>query len=122
MNEPDQEHNFIDRVRKTLDEGTDHLDPQVQSRLAGMRRTALDAGERPRIEWRRWFTLPVTGWAMAAVLVIVLMVYLQQPGSVPAELDDIELLAAEDNLEFYDSLEFYAWLAEEESEGATDAG
>ena len=39
-------------------------------------------------------------------------------GGVPI-LEIVDLLAAEDSLEFYDGLEFYAWLAEEEG---IDAG
>jgi hypothetical protein len=38
---------------------------------------------------------------------------MNQPNGTLPPLEDIDLLAAEENLEFYDSLEFYAWLAEE---------
>lgn len=117
MNENEQDKQFIDNVRKALNKNADRLDADTQSKLARVRRKALDAGERKGFGLRQWFTLPVAGWAAtAAALVIGLAVYLKAPGVAPADFEDIDILAAEDNLEFYDGLEFYAWLAEEEAD------
>ena len=58
------------------------------------------------------FALPVAGWASACLIVLGLAIYMNQPNGTLPPLEDIDLLAAEDNLEFYDGLEFYAWLAE----------
>ena len=119
MSEPDKEKQFIDNVKKALDLSVENLDPGTQAKLTRMRHKALDAGERKGFDIRQWFTLPVVGWAATAcILVLGLTLYMKQPnGSLPP-LEDIDLLAAEDNLEFYDDLEFYAWLAEENSDAA----
>jgi len=120
MNEQDKENRFIANVKKALDLDVDNLDAGTQSKLTRMRHQALDAGERKGFDIRQWFTLPVAGWTATACLIVLgLTVYLQEPtnGTTPL-LEDIELLAAEDNLEFYDGLEFYAWLAEENSDAA----
>lgn len=122
MTDHDKEQQFIDNVKKALDLGTDHLDAGTQSQLTRMRHRALDAGGRRDTFAQRWFTLPNAAWAAAAVLVLALAITLKQPGSDPGAWEDIDILAAEDNLEFYDSLEFYAWLAEEETGEPTDAG
>jgi hypothetical protein len=119
MNEEDKEKRFVDNVRKALDLDADKLDAGTQSKLNRVRQKALDAGERKGFDIRQWFTLPVAGWAATAcILVLGLTIYMKQPNSAAPLLEDIELLAAEDNLEFYDSLEFYAWLAEENSDAA----
>jgi hypothetical protein len=114
MSDQDKEKRFIDNVKKALHLDAENLDADTQAKLTRMRRKALDAGERKGFDIRQWFTLPVAGWATACLLVLGLAIYLQQPNGTPLPLEDIDLLAAEDNLEFYDGLEFYAWLAEEE--------
>jgi len=118
MSIQDKEKQFVDNVKKALDLGADNLDAGTQSKLTRIRHRALDAGERKGFDIRQWFTVPVAGWATACLIVIGLTVYLQQSDGTPPPLEDIDLLAAEDNLEFYDGLEFYAWLAEENSDAA----
>jgi hypothetical protein len=114
MSDPDKEKRFINNVKKALDLDAENLNAGTQDKLTRMRRKALDAGELRGFDIRQWFTLPVAGWATACLLVLGLAIYLKQPNGTPLPLEDIDLLAAEDNLEFYDGLEFYAWLAEEE--------
>ena len=118
MNEQDKEKQFVDNVKKALDLGAENLDAGTQSKLTRMRHQALDAGERKGFDIRQWITLPAVGWATACLIVLGLAIYMQQPNGATPLLEDIELLAAEDNLEFYDSLEFYAWLAEEKIDAA----
>ncbi len=112
MNRPDEKQ-FIANVKKALDLGTENLDAGTQSKLTRIRHKALDAGERKGFDIRQWFTVPVAGWATACLLVLGLAIYMNQSNGTLPPLEDIDLLAAEDNLEFYDGLEFYAWLTEE---------
>ena len=111
MNEHDKEKRFIDNVKKALDLGAENLDAGTQSKLTRIRHKALDAGERKGFDIRQWFTLPVAGWASACLIVLGLAIYMNQPNGTLPPLEVIDLLAEEDNLEFYDGLEFYAWLA-----------
>lgn len=113
MNDQEKEQRFIDNVKKALDLGAENLDAGTQSKLTRIRHKALDAGKRKAFDIRQWFTLPVAGWATACLIVLGLTLYMKQPNGTLPPLEDIDLLAAEENIEFYDSLEFYAWLAEE---------
>lgn len=113
MNEQDKEKQFIDNVKKALDLSAENLDPATQAKLTRARHKALDAGERRGFDIRQWFTLPAAGWATACVILLGLAIYLNPGNGTLPPLEDIDLLAAEDNLEFYDGLEFYAWLNEE---------
>jgi hypothetical protein len=114
MNEQDKEKRFIANVKKALDLDTENLDAGTQSKLNQIRQKALDAGERKSFDIRQWVTLPVAGWAATACLIVLgLAVYLQEPanGTTPL-LEDIDLLAAEDNLEFYDGIcgvRYFCW-------------
>ena len=116
MSDPNKEQQFIDNVKKALDIDAQNLDAGTQAKLTRARHRALDAGERKGFDLRQWFTIPVMGWATACILVLGLAFFVQQSNSTLPPLEDIDLLAAEDNLEFYDGLEFYAWLAEENSD------
>ena len=114
MNEQDKEKRFIANVKKALDLGEENLDAGTQSKLTRIRHQALDAGEHKEPSIRRWFMLPVAGLATACAIILGVAIYLKPPGGLPPNLEDLDLLAAEENLEFYDRLEFYAWLAEAE--------
>ena len=116
MSNPDEKQ-FVDNVKKALDLDVENLDAGTQAKLTRIRHRALDAGERKSFDIRQWFTLPILGWATACMLVLGLTFLIKPDGALPP-LEDIDLLVAEDNLEFYDSLEFYAWLAEENSDAA----
>ena len=118
MNDPNKEQQFIDNVKKALDLDAENLDAGTQAKLTRARHRALDAGERKGFDLRQWFSVPVMGWATASILVLGLAFFVQQSNSTLPPLEDIDLLVAEDNLEFYDGLEFYAWLAEEDNDAA----
>jgi len=96
------------RVRAVLD--AQSLPTEVAERLATARRRAIaevsgrDAGLH-HVPPRRW--VPVG--ALAATLLAVVM--LRQAGEVPAlPLDDDVQLAAVENLELLENLEFAAWM------------
>jgi hypothetical protein len=119
MKTPKPEEAFVARLRELLEDSTTTLDAGTRDRLAHLRRAALDAGlarekTAPRL-WRRW---PV--WAAVATATIVAAVHFSAPRP-PNELaavravEDLEIIAAADGLEFFEQLEFYTWLADEEN-------
>lgn len=118
MNEDD--HSFIKKIKQELDEGTERLPAGIQSRLTRMRHEALEAGERQGFLARFTGLNPALRWpglVTASVAVLAVFLYFQTPGGIQPNLEDIDLLASEDQLELYEELEFYAWLAEQEVGG-----
>jgi hypothetical protein len=109
------EKEFLEFARQRLNQGTENLDPDTKHKLLAMRNRALDIQENKN--WfPQWAPLPVMG-LLTAILFIIL-VY-AKPGSVPkldSGLEDLEILASVDQLELYEDLEFYDWLANENYE------
>lgn len=106
---------WIAQARQLLDESASALDAATVSRLNRARQAAL----QQRRAARHWM-LPAGLVSAAAVLVLAVLAW-QGLAPPPRETDfplgannsangDIELVSSDDGLEFYQDLEFYAWL------------
>jgi len=109
-NDPHNHSNWLVQAKNLLDESAGGLDAATLSRLNRARQAALDQ-RRPT---RRW-ALPA-GLVSACVLLLVLFTYLPRDGAAPDSqvtknaAGDLDLVSSDDSLEFYQDLEFYAWL------------
>lgn len=100
------------RAQELLQASAEQLDGRTRSRLTQARYAALDAiQQRQRSVWR-WLA-PVSGATATAVIAAVLMLsplkHKVDSGDVGAA-DELEIMTAEDSLDFYRDMEFYAWL------------
>jgi len=109
---------FEENAKRVFAESVESLDASRLSALNRARHRALDELEQARgaTVWQR--LLPVSGVAVAAVLVTVLVLRTNEPLiEVPGvempqaqEAGDFEILVTEDSLEMLEELEFYSWL------------
>lgn len=111
---------FRQRLREHLDAGFGDVPADVARRLQQARVDALAAGARwhPPAWWK-----PAGALVLAGLLVVAVIFRLPGgEGRLPATaMDaDLELIAADDSLQFYEELDFYQWLVSED--GASDAG
>jgi hypothetical protein len=117
MNETDPQL-WLAELRARLDESAQSLDAATLSRLNRARQAAL-AQRRSRV-LRGWW-LPAAGLAASCALVLAVVAWypsMHPAGSVPAghpTMSDADI-AADDGIEFYQDLEFYAWLDAQEQE------
>jgi len=114
MNKPDSEQELLAFVKQHLDQSLLHLDGETQSRLRIARRRAL-RGQPKQHPW----VWPAWGLTAACALVLALALWVGFPvgsNSVPM-LEDVELLASADSLDFYEDMDFYGWLAEYDPAG-----
>ncbi len=120
------EQDFLDRVKKRLDDSTDQIDELTLARLGAARRRAVEAGSERHSMWSLGDVL-VAGrsgrlaWLAGGVLLLlVLVTWRLQTPVAPLQtqlLDDMELLSATEELEFYQELDFFIWAADEQNEG-----
>ncbi len=117
-------------IAKALDDSAESLPPQVKARLDAMRHAAMAQARGARHQQTRWQQLkgwvasmatlprvavPAGAFASVSVLVIALTVFDQgdMPEVMPLALaEDALLLASEEEMELYQNLEFYQWLAD----------
>jgi hypothetical protein len=115
MTHKQHDNEFLDRVKANLDAAEEQLDEHTRSRLTSIRHEALERGQVRRPPWIQWL-LPAGGLAVA-VTVAALSVNLWTTKPVmeePLSLEDMALLSDSEGPEFYEDLDFYQWLAEEE--------
>ncbi len=111
--QPTGDEHLEQRARALLQESADQLDGATRSRLTQARHAALDAIKQRQTNVWTWL-LPAAGVASAAVVAVLLSVNLVQQDAqqmaATAVVDELEIVTAEDSLEFYRDVEFYAWL------------
>jgi hypothetical protein len=115
---PDLQTDFEQRSRELLQQSAEQLDGTTRSRLTQARHAALDAiKQRQRKGMGGYWLLPATGAAAAVVAVLFVQqpapeqVAITTPTSSPvAVIDAMDIVTAEDSLEFYRDVDFYAWL------------
>ena len=110
---------FLDKARNELDRSCDRLDGHTQSRLNSIRHAAIEHGRRHP---GRALLAPFGGLVTACVLVLVVSVFFQgsetPAPSVPdnsSAIEDLDILTSAESLEFFENLEFYQWLEENEA-------
>ena len=109
----DREQQFIDNVRKSLDEAAEDLDASALSRLNQARNRAMEVGVNSRVQWVFW---PAGGLVASVVLLLLLSPVLEnkhqpQPVIESPLLADIQVISDSLGLEFYRDLYFYYWLS-----------
>jgi hypothetical protein len=104
---------FEQRAQTLLRERAEQLDGATRSRLTQARHAALAAVEQRRST--RYWLLPATGVAAAAVIALFLTNQsahqTTERVAATAAVDEMEIVTADDSLEFYRDVDFYTWLA-----------
>lgn len=110
------EQTLLSAAKHTLEASVENLDQETIDRLAAIRLQALASADRNRkLSWlsASWLK-PAGGFVTAAVLIASVMLWSSNSVDGPAPLavlEDIKLLTDSEELEFYQDLDFYQWLA-----------
>ena len=111
-----REREIEQRARELFAESVAGLDGQTRSRLSQARAAAVAAaGERPGTSWLTPWRLLPAGIAAALVALAVALQIPETPvaPAAPVVLNDLDLLLEGENLDFFEELDFYAWLLEQ---------
>ncbi len=100
-------------IKKAMDEMTDAIDVSTQIKLNEARHAAVNQNKNKRLT-------PMLSWLGMALAVILLVTLVWQQSFINGTssldevpwLEDLDLLATEADPEFYQDLEFLAWLEE----------
>lgn len=112
MTQSQDEERFLEDVRRVLDEG--QLPPGVAGRLATARRAAVAAADEGAVRLPSTW-LPV-GALASTVLAVAIAVVAADGRTLPALGDDRALAAAQE-VELLEDLEFLAWLGDDARAG-----
>ncbi len=117
MKDEQTDKKFEEHAKKALDESVDALDRDTLNKLRMMRRSALDAtGPKERVWDWHWLRMPAGAMLMAALIVLITFTMFDKPQPLaPLPIEDLEILASNEDAEFFAELEFYEWLADEEN-------
>jgi hypothetical protein len=98
---------FIEKAKQQMDRHAEQLDELTSARLKAVRQTALQQHTRFAVNW-----LPLSGLATATATaaVFAVVIWYHHPNDMPALAEEWELLAASEELELIEELEFYDWL------------
>ena len=113
-----QETLFLEKAKEALDRDAGSLDRETLDRLRAMRLRAVEAAEQPPgllFRLPRW--AKAGAFATVAAAVIVFFVWFQPPAKQDLALknpEDFEIIVAKDNIDLYEDLDFYSWLADDE--------
>ena len=122
MNESREDRAFADRARALLDEDVRRLDGPTLARLRRARQEALKAGKTGRFFERlrqvrfRVAAAALTAAAAAALVLVVLPAGRPPVPPLGADPTELELLASAEGPDFYEELDFYLWIAEEQAD------
>ena len=110
-----EEQVWIGRAKHVLDRSLDELDPAVTRALQRARLAALEPRSAPR-SWKAW----IGGLLVASVAALAVMLWMNPPlmehhAAVP--LEDFELVTSVENVELAEDLDFYHWLADDDTTG-----
>ena len=112
--QPVDEQLLLSAAKHTLQDSVENLDQETVDRLAAIRLQALAAASSRRSRRSSWL-MPAGGFVTAAALVAAVLLWTSGPTvneSAPVALiEDINILTDSEEIDFYQDLEFYQWLA-----------
>ncbi|HMK75666.1 MAG TPA: hypothetical protein VK568_05730 [Thermodesulfobacteriota bacterium] len=118
MNATEQEKRLLEKAKGLLCEAAENLDSLTKRRLERIRLDALSAadGKEARFFLRsRWVT--AGAFAAAGMAAVAVFFWLRtSPGDfLGKHIEDFEIIASTENIDFYENLDFYRWLTTEEN-------
>ena len=119
MNGDERKQKLLAGLKGVLDQSCERIDANTLTRLKAGRLRAVElAGSRYSLFFRRPHWLTAGGLATAALLMVMVTGwFVASRQSRPAQqLEDLEIMAAQEQLDLYADLDFYRWLPADELE------
>jgi hypothetical protein len=120
----DDKDPLIQRIKQELNQSAADLPPEIVARLRAGRAQALEQliTSVPRLRRSRyWFAASAAAVAASLFLAVGIMLWLARSNTQAISGDafqDIEILATPEHPEFYEDIDFYAWLAAQQNDAS----
>ncbi|MES9970617.1 MAG: hypothetical protein ABW092_11335 [Candidatus Thiodiazotropha sp.] len=119
---------FLNRIKQDLDNSAEELDELTLARLGAARRRAVEAGSGSTGFHLADILVLGRGTravlVMAGLLLVASLLILRSTQPPPQDqlqalslIEDMELLGAAEELEFYQDMDFYLWVTDEQDSG-----
>ena len=119
-NDNNMDEKFLKKVKQNLEVRAENLDEKVLSRLYQMRHQILqDEKEKKRILFPefRWIQAGALSSVGVAITILVIWLHGHQATVSFRNPEDFEIFSSQDQMEMYEDLDFYTWLAASDSVG-----
>jgi len=118
MNGDEQEKRLLEKAKSLLSEAAENLDSQTKRRLERIRLDALSSAEAKEARFfprPRWVT--AGAFAAAGMAAVAVFFWLRtSTGDFPDKhIEDFEMITSTENMDLYENLDFYRWLATKEN-------
>ncbi len=113
------EKEFLKAVRDLLEGSAENLDLRTRQRIAAIRSKALSFDkEKPSPFFIPFRWILAGSFSMATVVALALFFWLNgSPGEIPVKnMEDFEILTSKEQIDIYENVDFYRWLATEKIE------
>jgi len=108
--------NFLKKAKDVLDQNIEELDGATVSRLRKIRYAALEKSDTIEHSWWQRLRLPAVALMTASLIAVVTIVQMRTPVELSPinTVEDIEILASNEQIDLYENFDFYTWLVEEQ--------
>jgi len=111
---------FLEKVKQNLNVRTENLDEKILYRLNKMRRQVLQEGKEKKkrmFSVFRWIQAGALSTLGVAITLLVIWLHSHQTTYSFNNPEDFEIVSSQDQMEMYEDLDFYTWLAASDSRG-----
>lgn len=114
-----KKNDSISWVKQALDQQANNIEPETAEKLQTFRENLLTPHKKQTKKQRtfRWYA---SGAALASFALITFSLTIPQSSLQSTAIDDIDLLASNNDPNFYQDLEFYQWLEKEITDDKPD--
>ena len=119
MNKSKSEQLLLESINQKLDQSVIDIEPSTKVALRKIRQHALAHTDKKSAALLSWMKPAPLMAAVSLVLIlsVSLRMTLDTASTLTPALEDIPLLTATDDIEFYNDLDFYLWLEAENLNG-----
>ena len=106
MSEKDDPEKFLGLSHHQLNADANELDADTREKLLQIQHWARESSSERKSNFPEWASLPLLGFITVLIFISLIYVKLNRGPQTDNSLEDLKILIANDQIEFYENLEF----------------